>query len=46
VDITAQVCFIEGVRHVGYLLWERLGDKEAVPTDIEEGVDVLKPSSK
>jgi hypothetical protein len=38
----ARACVPEGVRHVGYLLWERLGDVEAVATDIEEGAIVTK----
>jgi hypothetical protein len=40
----ARACVIERVRHVGYLLWEWLGDGdvEVVTTDVEEGPAVAE----
>jgi hypothetical protein len=36
------VCVTERVKHVGYLLWEGLGDVEAMAADVEEGAAVAE----
>jgi hypothetical protein len=38
----AWACITERVKHVGYLLRERLGDVEAVAVDIEEGAAIAE----
>jgi hypothetical protein len=36
------VCVTERVKHIGYLLWEGLGNIEAVAADVEEGAAVIE----
>jgi hypothetical protein len=36
------VCVTERVKHIGYLLWEGLGNIEAVAADAEEGAAVIE----
>jgi hypothetical protein len=35
-------CVTERVKHIGYLLWEGLGNIEAVAADVEEGAAVAE----
>jgi hypothetical protein len=36
------VCVTKRVKHIGYLLWEGLGDVEAVAANVEEGATVVE----
>jgi hypothetical protein len=38
----ARASFAERVEDIGYLLWEGLGDIEAVAADVEEGATVAE----